>query len=83
MKIKAAVLNKMGLEAPYAKSKPLAIEELELDPPGHGEVLVKIARRRVLPFRSLGDRGNRPRPTPMVAWPRSCGRGRKGRPRGR
>ena len=34
MKIKAAVLNKMGVEAPYAKSKPLAIEELELTIPG-------------------------------------------------
>jgi Zn-dependent alcohol dehydrogenase len=42
MKIKAAVLNTMGVEAPYAKSKPLSIEEVELDDPGHGEVLVKI-----------------------------------------
>jgi Zn-dependent alcohol dehydrogenase len=42
MKIKAAVLNTMGVKAPYAKSKPLAIEEVELDDPGHGEVLVKI-----------------------------------------
>ena len=31
MKIKAAVLNKMGAELPYAKSKPLTIEEVELD----------------------------------------------------
>jgi hypothetical protein len=32
MKIKAAVLNKMGVEPPYGKSKPLS----------YGEVMVKI-----------------------------------------
>ena len=38
MKIKAAVLNSMGVEPPYTKSKPLAIDEAfyELDgPPVH------------------------------------------------
>src|SRR6516225_9138360 len=43
VKIKAAVLHKMGVALPYEKSKPLAIEEVELDDPGHGEVLVAIA----------------------------------------
>ena len=35
MKIKAAVLNSMGVEPPYTKSKPLAIDEVfyELDGP--------------------------------------------------
>jgi pyruvate/2-oxoglutarate/acetoin dehydrogenase E1 component len=35
MKIKAAVLNSMGVERPYTKSKPLAIDEAfyELDGP--------------------------------------------------
>ena len=42
MKIKAAVLNQMGAEPPYNKSKPLSIDEFELDDPGHGEVMVKI-----------------------------------------
>ena len=42
MKIKAAVLNAIGAKAPYAESKPLTVEEVELAPPGHGEVLVKI-----------------------------------------
>ncbi len=42
MKIRAAVLDRMGAEAPYAKSKPLRIMELDLDPPGRTEVLVKI-----------------------------------------
>ena len=43
MKIKAAVLRAMGAPAPYAQSKPLSIEEVELDPPGPDEVLVKVA----------------------------------------
>ena len=43
MKIRAAVLNEMGAPAPYAQSKPLKIETIELDPPGPGEILVKIA----------------------------------------
>ncbi|HUC62844.1 MAG TPA: zinc-dependent alcohol dehydrogenase family protein [Alphaproteobacteria bacterium] len=43
MKIKAAVLRQMGKSFPYATSKPLAIEEIDLDPPGEGEVLVRIA----------------------------------------
>jgi alcohol dehydrogenase len=33
MKIKAAVLNTMGAPLPYAQSRPLTIEELDLDPP--------------------------------------------------
>ena len=42
MKIRAAVLDKMGAEPPYAKSKPLRIAELDLDPPGRGELLVRV-----------------------------------------
>ena len=42
MKIRAAVLNAMGAQAPFAKSQPLTIEELELRAPGPGEVLIKL-----------------------------------------
>ena len=42
MKVRAAVLNAMGATMPYAKSKPLSIEEVELRPPGPGEVLVRM-----------------------------------------
>src|SRR6202048_3941865 len=73
MKIKAAVLNKMGLEAPYAKSKPLAIEEVELDDPGHGEVLVKIAAAGLCHSDLSVIDGNRPRPTPMVLGHEAAG----------
>lgn len=43
MKIKAAVISEIGRKRPYSETKPLAIEELELDPPGPGEVLVRVA----------------------------------------
>jgi alcohol dehydrogenase len=42
MKIRAAVVRKAGLPRPYAQSRPVTIEEVELAPPGPGEVLVKI-----------------------------------------
>jgi alcohol dehydrogenase len=42
MKMKAAVLREQGRPRPYADSKPMTIEEVDLDPPGPGEVLYKI-----------------------------------------
>ena len=43
MKTTAAVLYEVEKPAPYAESRPLVIEEVELDGPGAGEVLVEIA----------------------------------------
>jgi alcohol dehydrogenase len=73
MKIKAAVLNKMGVSPPYAKSKPLAIEEVELDDPGHGEVLVRIGAAGLCHSDLSVIDGNRPRPTPMVLGHEAAG----------
>ena len=42
MKIWGAVLEEIGRTSPYAVSRPITISELELDPPGAGELLVKI-----------------------------------------
>lgn len=42
MKIKAAVLREQGKPRPYATTMPMTIEEIDLDPPGPGEVLYKI-----------------------------------------
>ncbi len=39
---KAAVLYDMSAKRPYSETKPLKIENIELDPPGFGEVLVKV-----------------------------------------
>ena len=73
MKIKAAVLNAMGIEPPCAQSKPLSIETVELDPPGHGEVLVKIAASGLCHSDLSVINGDRPRPTPMVLGHEAAG----------
>jgi alcohol dehydrogenase len=73
MKIRAAVLNKMGAEAPYEKSKPLTIEEFDLDDPGHGEVMVKIGAAGLCHSDLSVIDGNRPRPTPMVLGHEAAG----------
>lgn len=43
LKMRAAVLREQGAASPYAVSRPLSIEEVSLDPPGFGEVLIKVA----------------------------------------
>ena len=42
MKMQAAILRVQGLARPYADSRPLSVEEVDLDPPGPGEVLYKV-----------------------------------------
>jgi alcohol dehydrogenase len=63
----------MGLEAPYAKTKPLAIEEIELDPPGYGEVLVRIGAAGLCHSDLSVIEGNRPRPMPMALGHEAAG----------
>src|SRR4029450_7456624 len=66
MKIRAAVLNSIGLPRPYAISKPLTITELILDRPGQGEVLVKVAAAGLCHSDLSVINGDRPRPLPMA-----------------
>lgn len=42
MRMTAAVLHEQGLSMPYAESKPFSIEEVDLEGPGDGEVLVEV-----------------------------------------
>jgi len=73
MKIRAAVLHQMGAPPPYAQSKPLKIEELELDPPGEGEVLVRIKAAGLCHSDLSVIEGTRPRPTPMALGHEAAG----------
>ncbi|MDU6488644.1 NAD(P)-dependent alcohol dehydrogenase [Bradyrhizobium sp.] len=66
MKIKAAVLEDMGRAGPYAASRPLKILDVELDGPGPGEVLVRIAAAGLCHSDLSVINGDRPRPLPMV-----------------
>ena len=73
MKIRAAVLDRMGAEPPYAKSKPLRIASVELDPPGRGELLVKIAAAGLCHSDLSVINGDRPRPMPMALGHEAAG----------
>lgn len=73
MKTRAAVLNRMGVEPPYAQSRPLAIEALELAPPGPGEVLVRIHAAGLCHSDLSVINGDRPRPTPMALGHEAAG----------
>jgi alcohol dehydrogenase len=66
MKIRAAILDEMGRAPPYSQSKPLTIDEVDLAPPGHGEVLVKIVAAGLCHSDLSVIDGNRPRPMPMA-----------------
>lgn len=66
MKIKAAVLHEMGTNRPYTDSKPLTIEEVELQAPQRGEVLVKIKAAGLCHSDLSVIDGNRPRQMPMA-----------------
>lgn len=73
MKIRAAVLEEMGRSLPYAASRPLTVEEVELDPPGPGEVLVRIVAAGLCHSDLSVINGDRPRPTPMVLGHEAAG----------
>ena len=66
MKTRAAILTVMGAAAPYAQSRPLQIAEVELDPPGPGEVLLRMHAAGLCHSDLSVIDGNRPRPLPMV-----------------
>lgn len=73
MRIRAAVLARMGLPRPYARSRPVAIETVELDPPGAGEILVRIAAAGLCHSDLSVVNGDRPRPMPMVLGHEAAG----------
>lgn len=73
MKTRAAVLEKMGLLPPYAQTRPLAIQELDLAPPGPGEVLVRIRAAGLCHSDLSVINGDRPRPTPMALGHEAAG----------
>jgi len=68
-----AVLERVGAPSPYARSTPITVSELELDPPGPDEVLVRIAAASVCHSDLSTVDGSRPRRTPLVLGHESAG----------
>lgn len=73
MRITGAVLESTGMERPFASSRPLTITELELDPPGEHEVLIRIEAAGVCHSDLSVVDGNRVRPTPMLLGHEAAG----------
>lgn len=66
MRTRAAVLYEMRKPRPYAASAPLVIEDLELEGPQSGEVLVEVVGAGLCHSDLSTINGSRPRPMPMV-----------------
>ena len=73
MRIKAAVLDRMGADRPYARSRPLRIAEVVLDPPGRDEVLLRVAAAGLCHSDLSVINGDRPRPMPMALGHEAAG----------
>jgi alcohol dehydrogenase len=73
MEIVGAVLEQSGAEPPFAVSAPLSICRLELDPPGPGELLVRIEVAGVCHSDLSVVDGSRVRPTPLLLGHEAAG----------
>ncbi len=63
----------MGAEPPYARSAPLEIVELELEPPGPGELLVEVRAAGLCHSDLSVIDGSRPRVMPMALGHEAAG----------
>ncbi|MBT6094713.1 MAG: alcohol dehydrogenase catalytic domain-containing protein [Rhodospirillaceae bacterium] len=73
MKMRAAVLTATQTPKPYAQSRPVEVADVDLDPPGEGEVLVEMKAAGVCHSDLSIINGTRPRPTPMVMGHEAAG----------
>ncbi len=84
MKMKAAVMYEQGKPRPYVQTTPLVVQEVELDPPGEGEVLVEVAAAGLCHSDLSSIEGIRARPLPIIIGHegagivRECGPGVRG-----
>ena len=73
LKTRAAILLEMGRPRPYAESRPVVVDEVELEEPGYGEVLVELKAAGICHSDLSVVDGSRPRPTPMVLGHEAAG----------
>ncbi|MCU1425327.1 MAG: alcohol dehydrogenase [Microbacteriaceae bacterium] len=73
MKMQAAVLRETGRTRPFAVSRALEIEEVDLEGPGPGQVLVRVASAGLCHSDLSAISGNRPRALPAVAGHEGAG----------
>ena len=81
MRMQAAIMFEQGLPRPYATSNALVVEDVELEGPGPGEVLIEVAAAGLCHSDLSAIEGIRPRPLPVVIGHegagivRECGQG--------
>lgn len=73
MKTQAAILCEMEQPRPYADSRPLVVQELELEGPDTGEVLVEVVGAGLCHSDLSVIDGSRPRVMPMVMGHEAAG----------
>lgn len=73
IRTRAAVLEESGRPTPYARSRPLAVADIDLAPPGGGEVLVRVGAAGLCHSDLSVVDGSRPRPLPMVLGHEAAG----------
>ena len=73
MIVRGAVLREMGLPAPYASSRPLVIEDVDLGGPGAGELLIGVRAAGLCHSDLSVVNGSRPRVMPMVLGHEAAG----------
>lgn len=73
VRIRGAVLDRIGLTRPYGESRPIRVVDLDLDPPGSGEVMIRIEAAGVCHSDLSVVDGNRVRPVPMLLGHEAAG----------
>lgn len=73
MQIRAAVLSQMETPPPYAQTRPIVIETVNLAGPGPNEVLVRITAAGLCHSDLSVVNGDRPRPMPMALGHEAAG----------
>ncbi len=73
MKMKAAILFEQGKEHPFTETRPLVVEEVDLEPPGDDEVLIKTGAAGLCHSDLSMIRGVMERKVPMVAGHEAAG----------
>lgn len=73
MKMKAAILRITSAQRPFSVSKPLSIEEVDLDPPKRGEVLIKVKAVGLCHSDLVAITGERAKPMPIVIGHEAAG----------
>lgn len=73
MRMTAAVMHAQGLPQPFAESQPFRIQEVDLDPPGPGEVLVEVRAAGLCHSDLSQVKGLRKRKLPVVGGHEAAG----------